>query len=342
VVDKILSFAERFDAATVGFSGLVGMIAVALMLISTIEGTFNDIWGIRRGRSWFQRVVTYWATISLGPVIMVMAFVLAKKNQFNDGFYFDALPFLLISLGFGLLYKLMPNTQVQWRAALMGGVVGGCLWLLMNLLNAASLGRVVQMSKVYGPLAIIPIFLIGLYFSWLIVLFGAQVSYTIQNRKSYLQERRAATVSQPDREYLALRVMTRIAHQFSLGDKRPSVSDLAEHLGVSSRLITLVVDPLLDAHLLAEVSDEESSYLPGRPLNEITCHDILLALRTGTSPNMGGNEGPGGDSVQDAFNRIQAAEKKIAAAITLQELVSHPEGSGKIRPWPEKAAPPAL
>ena len=71
---------------------------------------------------------------------------------------------------------MIPNTQVNWNAALAGGLVGGSLWLFLNIFNAFQLSRVVGMSKIYGSaLAVIPIFLVGLYFSWFVVLFGAQV-----------------------------------------------------------------------------------------------------------------------------------------------------------------------
>jgi membrane protein len=72
---------------------------------------------------------------------------------------------MLLSILFALLYKVMPNTEVNWRAALMGGLVGGSLWLMLNILNAVNLSRVVGMSKIYGTaLGIIPIFLIGFIF----------------------------------------------------------------------------------------------------------------------------------------------------------------------------------
>jgi len=119
----------------------------------------------------------------------------------------------------------VPNTSVDWSAALYGGIVGGCLWLLNSILNALNLSKVASMSAIYGPLGIIPIFLIGLYFSWLIVLFGAQVAYAAQNRSVYLQEKKAESVHQQGREFVALRIMTLVGRAFLRGEPpRPAMT----------------------------------------------------------------------------------------------------------------------
>ena len=85
-------------------------------------------------------------------------------------FLFHVLPYVIASLTFALLYKLIPNTQVEWRAALLGGGIGGCLWMLNNIYSAIYLSRVIALEQIYGRFGTIPLFLIGLYFSWLIVL----------------------------------------------------------------------------------------------------------------------------------------------------------------------------
>src|SRR5439155_3691829 len=190
-------------------------VVVAIMLLATIEDTFNDIWGVTRGRSWFRRFVQYWTTISLGPLVLALIVGLVSSTFFQTGRHTletlpvvrqMLLPFAIVSAAFALFYKLMPNTQVHWRAATIAGVVGGTLWLLLNILNAFQFSKVVGMSRIYGTLALIPIFLLGLYFSWLILLFGAQVAYAVQNRKVYLQERIAESANQRGREFVALRV----------------------------------------------------------------------------------------------------------------------------------------
>src|SRR5438093_4906287 len=91
---------------------------------------------------------------------------------------------------------LVPNTKVRWRAAVVGGLVGGILFHLNNLVSVLYVSRVVSNSKIYGSLALVPVFMIGLYFSWLILLFGAQIAYAFQNRVAYLEERQAENITQ--------------------------------------------------------------------------------------------------------------------------------------------------
>src|ERR1051326_1166428 len=168
-VNQIYQLVSKAQSATLGLTGMAGLIVVAILLLTTIEDTFNDIWGAGRRRSWLRRILQYWATISLGPVVVIVvvaqvgsAFSPATKalGAFAVTGQLLAL-FVFISCMFALFYKMIPNTQVDWRAALVGGVTGGSLWLLVNIFNAFQLSKVVGMSKIYGTaLAVIPIFLV--------------------------------------------------------------------------------------------------------------------------------------------------------------------------------------
>jgi membrane protein len=342
VVKKITDFIANIQSGTLGLTGTIALIFVAIGLLRTIEATFNDIWGVTQGRGWFISIVGYWATISFGPVILVVVVGLTTGSHLMDkaktieampflgSFLFELLPFVVLSFAFGLFYQLMPNTRVRWRAAMVGGVVGGSLWILNNKLSVVYISSVVNSSKIYGSLSIIPLFLVGMYLSWLILLFGAQVAYAFQNRQSYLQEKQAEGVNQRGREFVALRIMTRVAQAFKRGDKAPGINALAATLGVPTRLASQISRPLIDAKLLVEVLDDETGYAPARPLDQITAHDILQALRVGKGQELetcdDGARGP----VRGKFDRIYEAEREIAGAVTLESLVR--EASEKTAP----------
>src|SRR5439155_7500124 len=220
LIDKIQTFITNVHSGALGLSGTVALVFVAIGLLSTIEATFNDIWGVQRGRNWFVRVIHYWAAITLGPLVIILVMGLAIGAQFQSvqnllkdtpiigGLAFKLIPFFVLCGSFTLLYELMPNTRVHWRAALVGGVVAGALWVANSNFNALFASKVVSASKIYGSLGAIPIFLFGLYLSWTILLFGAQVAYAYQNRRAYLQEKQAESVNQRGREFIALRMMT--------------------------------------------------------------------------------------------------------------------------------------
>jgi membrane protein len=332
------------NSKTLGFTGFVGLVFVAILLLSTIEGTFNDIWGVTRGRTWFRRVLQYWAMITLGPIAMFSVIYLVSTEYFKSGqeametlpfigqwvikalpFLVKSLAFVLVSLLFAVLYMMMPNTEVNWRAALMGGFVGGTLWLLLNIANAMNVSRVMNMSKIYGTaLGIIPIFLIGLYFSWLIMLFGAQVAYAFQNREVYLQEKKAESVNQRNREYVALRVITLIAQRFDQALKPPTVLEIATELSIPSRLAGRVLQPMVDAGLVLEATTgkNEITYAPARPMENITCYDVLQTLRVGGGQELETRDEQARPVVCAHFERISDAERQAASTVTLKDLVN--------------------
>ena len=211
-----------------------------------------------------------------------------------------------------------------------GGLVGGSLWLFLNIFNAFQLSRVVGMNKIYGSaLAVIPIFLVGLYFSWLVVLFGAQVAYSLQNRQEYLQGKKAESVNQRGREYVALRVMTNLALRFERGAGPATVLELAAELDVPARLDSVVLRPLVNARLVTEAGGADHlAYAPGRPPDKITCEDVLQTLRVGGGQELETRPELCRTIVRAEFQKIQEAERQ-AAAVTLKELVSRIQESGK-------------
>src|SRR6266567_8198523 len=282
VVETIQAFIQNVHSGALGRTGSVGLVFVAIGLLSTIEATFNDIWGVQRGRNWFVRVIHYWAAITLGPLVVILAMGLAVGPQFGvvqdfieetpvlGGLIFKLIPFFVLSGSFMFLYQLVPNTRVRWKAALVGGLVAGALWIVNGNFNALFASRVVSASKIYGSLSAIPIFLFGVYLSWTILLFGAQVAYAYQNRRAYIQEKQAENVNQCGREFLALRVMTLIGQKVHRGEKPPTTGEIGEALSVSSRLIGQVIQPLVQAKLAVEVATPEAAYCPARPLETIS------------------------------------------------------------------------
>ena len=215
----------------------------------------------------------------------------------------------------------MPATRVRWSAALAAGVVGGCLLQLNNLFSVVYISKVVTYSKIYGSLGAVPIFLVGLYFSWMIILLGSQVGYAFQNRQAYLQEKQAESINQRGREFVAMRIMTFIAQRFDAGEKPPSRIDVSTALGIPSQLAFQVLCALVSAELLVEVSADDTGYAPGRPLPKISVEDILDALRVGQGSELATSDDPARLVVRQEYDRIFLAEMEVAGAVTLQDLV---------------------
>jgi len=329
----IHKFVQNTQSGALGMIGMLLFVYVAIRMLASIESTFNDIWGVGRGRNWLWRIVLYWTAISLGPLAIVAALGLAggphlkttenlvEKMPFIGSLIFQFLPLLILWLVFALLYLLVPNTKVKFSAAFIGGIVGGSLWYLNNVFGFLYVSRVVTYSKMYGSLGLVPVFMAGLYLSWLILLFGAQVAYAFQNRKSYLQEKLVENVNQRGREFIALRLMTCIGQRFQLGQPPVTLQEISAELGVPSKLAQQVLQTLLAARLVVETNGGESAYTPARPLEAINAHHVLLAMRAGTGQELLSRDEPVRAEIFGEFARIEEAEKQAASAITMLALV---------------------
>jgi len=330
-------FVQNTQGGTLGVTGMIAFVFIAIMMLSRIEETFNDIWGVARGRGWLTRVVLYWTAITLGPLLMLTAVSLAGGSQVQavkDYFQqvpmlgdliLKLLPLVVLWLAFSLIYQIVPNTKVQFPAALAGGVTAGTLWHLNNLFGFVYVSNVVQSSGMYGKVFLVPVFMLGLYFSWAILLFGAQIAYAFQNRAAYLQDRLADNVNQRGREFVALRIMTLVGQRFQNGLKPASVIQLANELGVPSRLTQQILRTLSAAHLVMEVGGVETAYVPARPLDTINAHHILLALRSGSGRELPMAEAPALAEIYGEFARIEDAERSASEKISLLALASRAE-----------------
>ncbi len=355
VAQKINEFIQNTRSGALGVTGSVVLIFAAISLLSRIEATFNDIFGVERGRSWFMRIVLYWGVLTLLPILLVVALGLAtgphlKSTQdfvahlpfignFLVHFGFLMLPVVVLSLAFGAFYMLMPNTRVHWGAALVGGVTAGIMFDANNMLSVLYVSRVVSNSKIYGSLGLVPVLMIGLYLSWLIVLFGAQVAYAFQNRAIYAEERQVENINQRGREFIALRLMTMVGQRFIKGEPPCGVVGVAEELGVPTRLVQQIMQTLAGARLVVETTGPETAYTPARPIETITCYDILEAMRAAHGQELATRDEPTRLEVYGEFQKIQEAERRAAASVSMLALATRAEA--QLQSGQPKALAPA-
>ena len=342
IARHIHDFIQNTRSGALGVTGTILLIFAAISMLSRIEDTFNDIWGVTRGRSWFMRIVLYWGVISLAPMLLVVALGLATGPHlegtreflttmpFVSTLIFRLLPAVVLCLTFAVFYGLIPNTKVQWQAALAGGLAGGILFHLNNVVSVLYVSRVVSNSKIYGSLGLVPVFMIGLYFGWVILLFGAQVAYAYQNRATYFEEKQVENINQRGREFVALRLLTFIGQRFVRGALPPSATEIAAALAVPTRLVKQIMRTLSTARLVTEAAGAEPAYLPARPLEAITCHDILLALRSSQGQELATRDEPERSEVYGEFQRIEEAERQAASSVTMLALVNRAQGRKEI------------
>jgi membrane protein len=333
VVTEIVKIVSNIPFGTIGITAMIGLIFAAISMMRTIEAAFNDIWGVTRSRSWWNSILLYWGVLTLGPAVLALVTTSSYvKATFQQVEWMQRLPLLgmlntallpiiTLAIAFGLFYLLMPNTRVDPRSAAVGAAVAATLWWGNSQLGALYNTRVVTYSKIYGSLGAVPLFLLGLYFSWLILLFGSQVAYVFQNRGAYLQDHKADSIHQNGREFAALRLMTAIGMCFQRGERPPAASSLANQLGIPPKLATSLLGSLASSGLLHETSGAEAAFVPAKPLNELSIQSILLAIRTAHGRDISTAEDAGRQPVTQALDAVRKAENSSASAFTLVQLV---------------------
>jgi len=354
VAKYIHEFIHNTRSGTLGVTGAILLVLVGIRMLGSIESTFNDIWGVTKGRNWLNRIQIYCTAIVFGPLLLVGAAALtsgphlkATQKFVTDmpvfgHIIFPTLTLITIWIMFTLFYQFIPNIKVQFRAAAVGALVSGTVWHVNNLFGFLYVSRVISNSKVYGSLGLVPVFMAGVYFSWYILLFGAQIAYAYQNRKLYMQERIAENVNQRGREFVALRLLTCIGQRFQRGLPPPSSLQMSEELCIPSRLVAQVLQTLIATHLVIEVSGLEPAYTPGRPLEQINAHHILQAMRA-RGQELRTRDEPVREEVYGEFARIQEAEKLAASSITMLALVHRADARLELNPpAPEKEPLPVL
>jgi membrane protein len=249
VLGAISQFSLR--ASRLGLVGLVALFVSALAMMLTIDHALNAIWRVRKPRAIAQRVLVYWAAVTLGPLIFAVSLTATSYALSVSHGLVGAMPrglaitvataeFLLEGASVALLFRYVPNTFVRWRHALVGGLfVAVCIAASKRALTAY-FGAVPTYSMVYGAFASLPIFLVWIYLSWVIVLLGA----VIAAYAPLLGKRLARWPHAPGSDFhLALVVIDKLVAARDDGRRGLEADDIAEAIGIDP----LQVDPVLDA-----------------------------------------------------------------------------------------------
>ncbi|MCP4320313.1 MAG: virulence factor BrkB family protein [Psychromonas sp.] len=187
IKDHVSGFIE--NTKQMSMMGLASLIVIALLLISTIDQTINRIWRCKKKRSIVQAFTIYWTILSLGPIILGSSIALSSylfSIVQDQGFLsvgqklLSFMPFMITWLAFAGVYTLVPHQRVSFRYSLVGGFVASILLNFGTDLFSLYITNFPSQQVIYGALAVIPILFVWIYFNWLIVLFGAEVTATLE------------------------------------------------------------------------------------------------------------------------------------------------------------------
>ncbi len=360
MVQLLNNFIVSSRSGTAGLIGILTLFIIVIGLFTTIENTFNDIWGVRRGRSLLARIVYYWSVITLGALLFFTSLTLLSAGAFMNVF-FEKIPLgaqlksffvwmlpsgsvLLLVFILTLFYRLVPHTRVRWRAALLGAVVVTALLFLNNYLAFLYFKRVVFSKSLYGSVSIIPILMIGLYIFWFFVLVGGQITYAVQNVRYRSSQTAWHSLNHATRESMSLVVLLLIARRFKVAAPAYSVSELSGLIRVPSQILNESLNRLGDLKLVTELPPAETAdpndfrYQPARPLDQITLEEFRREFEHyGEAPTAGLLDNV--DPVLALYHqRIAQALPAALGGRTLDELIGEHEPSQTYAPFPVKGS----
>ena len=188
-LDQIINrFFASLDKGSLGLVSAVLVIWAALRLLSIVENAFNRMWYVPRGRRFLHQMINYWALLTLAPLLLAAAIYVTTQYAILKNIGADVsaasgplISFLLSVLAFFLLYLVMPNTKVQVRAALWGALAAALVWSFARWGFGIYVTKLIPYNTMYGVLGLIPLGVFWIYITWIIVLFGLQLTFTTQH-----------------------------------------------------------------------------------------------------------------------------------------------------------------
>jgi membrane protein len=334
VQKQFTSFLDNAGKLTI--FGIIALGVTALLLLNTIEAAFNAIWREKRARPIIIRFLTYWAILTLGPLLIGSSIALSSYiftltrlvgiEAFTGplGGLVRLLPFALLVLGLMALYVIMPARPARWRPALAGAVVAALLFEVLKRLFALYVAEFPSYEALYGALAALPLFLVWMYLAWGVVLFGAEVAASIPEWRALRRQRPAPPeLSAPARLSLALDALGLLRRAIRDGRRRGGgkLSDaaLARDTAVDVDALAPLLATLAAGGFVAHTTDNR--WLLARDLDAATLYDLCQALGFGLTIDEGAAySGSWPPRVAQALASADAASRDHMG-IRLSELV---------------------
>ena len=292
MADNLTRLVDNVNGGVLGGIGLAFFVYTAISMVQKIEESFNYVWYVTKPRSFSRRFTEYMLILLIGPVAVaiVLGMLASLQNEavfqwasnsavFGPVFSVTSklTPFIVVTAIFGSLYKYMPNTAVHFRSALVGGLTGGFMWVMLAAIFTAFVANAARTQAIYASFAIAITTLMWLYLNWLILLIGSQLAFYFQNPAYMRIGRRDPRLSNAMRERLSLNVMLIVGSAFRDSQQSITQRELCEELRIPSITVAPLLEALHENGLL--ISTEQDELLPGREMSRITLRDIVDVVR---------------------------------------------------------------
>lgn len=302
IVTRIIGFAQTLLENTQG--GLMAGIGVILLfftiikVLSNIESSFNDIWGVKKSRPIVRKISDYLSIMLICPLLFVfssaitviisshVSHVINKIGMLETVspvifFMMRLFPYCIIWVLFAFIYMFMPNTRVSFRSGALAGIISGTIYQLFQFVYINFQIGVTKFNAIYGSFAALPLFLIWMQLSWLILLLGAEISFAYQNVDTYEFEPDCLRISYSFKMLLSLMVVHLLVDQFSKGGTAWNDNRISRKLEIPIRLVRQILYELTESGIIVRVSGSDDrivGYQPARSTNTMTIKSVVDAL----------------------------------------------------------------
>jgi membrane protein len=296
ITRQIVGFVDNIKVGVLGSVGLGMLIYTVISLLHKIETSFNYIWHIDTHRPLGQRFSEYLSVILVGPLLIFSALGMTatllsssvvQKLSALPGVGFvvhsigDLIPYALVVLAFTFVYVFMPNTRVRVVPALIGGAVAGVTWESTGWVFGKFIVNSGNYTAIYSGFAILILFMIWLFVSWLILLLGTSIAFYCQHPEHLGIRRDHMEISAEQTEKLSLLVMFFIGRHYYLKQAGWQLDELARWLGVPVNVAETILNKLHARELILQTSEPSPPYVPAQDLETLQVGEILDAVRSG-------------------------------------------------------------
>ncbi len=301
VLNWLLSFTNSFLANTKG--GVIAGVGMAVLfwsvmkVLGNIESSFNDIWQIKKSRTYVRKFTDYLSMMLIAPILIIASssgnvFLVTQLTNASASieiinlspfvvFLIKLFPYIMVWLLFTLVYMIMPNTKVSFKSAMLAGILAGTAFQILQWIYIDLQVGVSRYNAIYGSFAALPLFLVWMQSSWLVVLLGAEFSFANQNIDFYELERESLHISDYAQRAYSILILQRIVQRFIKGESPLTPADMAKQMRLPIRLVRTVVANLLSANLVSELStssDKVRAYHPARDAAHYSLKYVIESL----------------------------------------------------------------
>lgn len=316
--------AANINLTALGWVGLAVVIYSAISLIITIENSFNTIYRAPSGRAWVYRVPIYWTVLTLGTAGIAITFYVDQRfDAWIATLSNWALLVKTLTLIWGycasvlvlfLVYKLLPNTRVSVRAALVGAMIAAFLVEIGKRSLGAYFENALSLRQLYGSLGLVPLFMLWVYLMWLVILFGLEIAATVQfvrGRQFERLERASRSLGLVD-PTIVITLVGLITRSFRAG-KPVTARELSDRTAIPELLVDAILARLTETGYLHRLDRDDQAVALARPPEEITADKLLeLGYKLADQARSGR---PG-----SFIDRLRGAQLQLASGSTMAQL----------------------